>query len=236
MDISKIRKKAREKDKAAEVSPAPLPLPDEAKVESPSAGVDETPVAEENEIELTCTETEETLPPAAVLKPEDPDLVQTEDKGELTEILTFRLSNGEFAFKVTEVEEIIRDQSITKVPTLPEYVSGITSLRGKIIPVINLKKRLVVKEQVHEDEPAGEADQAGKEIKDKILIISGPKGFIGAAIDKVVGVMRFPQDNILEPPAHLSEEELKYIEGVVIIDKRFISIIRSEEALNIEVK
>ena len=68
----------------------------------------------------------------------------------------------------------------------------------------------------------------------KILILSGPKGLIGATIDKVLGVVRFPGGSVLDPPAHLSEEELKYLEGVVISEKRFISIIRSYDALDIE--
>ncbi len=67
--------------------------------------------------------------------------------GELVELLTFSLSNEEYAFRVSDVEEVLRMQRITMVPTMPDYVLGITSLRGKIIPVIDLKTRLNLQEK-----------------------------------------------------------------------------------------
>ncbi len=138
---------------------------------------------------------------------------------------------------MSEVEEIIRFQRITDVPTMPDYVLGITSLRGKIIPVIDLKTRLFIKKTAAVENSAPSADVAGppSDPNEKILIISGPRGLIGATIDKVMGVVRLPHGKILEPPAHLTEAELKFIEGVVIVDKRFISIIRSGDTMDIEV-
>jgi purine-binding chemotaxis protein CheW len=159
-----------------------------------------------------------------------------QEDGGIAELLTFSLAKEEFAFKVSEVEEIIRFQRITLVPTMPEYVAGITSLRGKIIPVIDLRTRLALKDEGAEAVPMPKADADGlMEGTGKIIVLAGPLGLIGAIIDKVLGVVRLPDDVILQPPAHLTEDETKYIEGVVIVEKRFISIIRSEDALNIEV-
>jgi len=159
-----------------------------------------------------------------------------QEDGGVSELLTFSLAKEEFAFKVSEVEEIIRFQRITLVPTMPEYVAGITSLRGKIIPVIDLRTRLALKDEGEEAAPIPTADADGLiEGTGKIIVLSGPLGLIGAIIDKVLGVVRLPDDVILEPPAHLTEDETRFIEGVVIVEKRFISIIRSADALNIEV-
>src|SRR4030065_28064 len=119
-------------------------------------------------------------------------------------------------------EEIRRYQRITMVPKMPNYVLGITSLRGKVIPVIDLKTKLSLT-----DKPS-DIDHKGK-----ILIIKGPKGPIGAAIDKVLGVVRITKTDILPPPSHLTETELKFVEGVAVVDKRFISIMRMEEAIKI---
>ncbi len=159
-----------------------------------------------------------------------------EVKKDTLELITFRLLDEEFAFRVSEVEEIVRYQRMTLVPTVPDYVLGITSLRGKVIPVIDLKTRLGIKNySISKDynnvEPA---DQQDTEAKEKILVISGPKGLIGALVDKVIGVVRLPASEVLEPPAHLTEAELRFIEGVVIFEKRFISIIRLEDNMNIE--
>jgi purine-binding chemotaxis protein CheW len=120
---------------------------------------------------------------------------------------------------------------------MPAYVAGITSLRGKIIPVIDLRTRLALKDEGEEavvSRPEADADGL-IEGKGKIIVLAGPLGLIGAIIDKVLGVVRLPEDVILEPPAHLTEDETRFIEGVVIVEKRFISIIRAEDALNIEV-
>lgn len=158
-----------------------------------------------------------------------------EDAG-IAELLTFSLAKEEFAFKVSEVEEIIRFQRITLVPTMPAYVAGITSLRGKIIPVIDLRTRLALKDDGEAAVSLPQADADGLiEGTGKIIVLSGPLGLIGVIIDKILGVVRLPDDVILEPPAHLTEDETKFIEGVVIVEKRFISIIRSADALNIEV-
>jgi purine-binding chemotaxis protein CheW len=239
MDIAKIRKKAREKEEKdksagggtpAEVAPETRgePVSKEGPVRKPQEETDE-------EVSLcqpgAGEKREEVLPPSPVGEgaegpPESKEVAEAEDAA--LELLTFSLSSEEFAFRVSEVEEIIRFQRITGVPTMPEYVRGITSLRGKIIPVIDLKNRLALKGSVEPRQEKGEREDR------RILILSGPKGMIGATIDKVLGVMRFPAGNILDPPAHLTENELKFIEGVVILEKRFISIIRSDDALDIE--
>jgi purine-binding chemotaxis protein CheW len=119
----------------------------------------------------------------------------------------------------------MRYQRIANVPKMPNHVLGITSLRGKIIPVINLKLKLSLIDNHGNDEQKG-----------KILILKGPKGPIGAIVDKVIGVIRIAKSELLPPPSHLSEAELKYIEGVAVIDKRFISILNIEEVISIKIK
>jgi len=110
---------------------------------------------------------------------------------------------------------------------------GITSLRGKIIPVIDLKARLNLGKL---SQDATDGTRAGQErTAGKILIIAGPEGFIGAVIDRVVGVVRVSRREVLEPPAHLTEAEKKFIEGIVILDKRFISVVRSGDTMDIEI-
>ncbi|MHB8136577.1 MAG: chemotaxis protein CheW, partial [Anaerolineaceae bacterium] len=59
-----------------------------------------------------------------------------------TQMVVFKLSNEEFAVEVSSVEAIIKLQAITKVPHAPAHVVGVTNLRGNIVPVIDLKKRL----------------------------------------------------------------------------------------------
>ncbi len=241
MDIAKIRKKAKEKEEKGQASgevPAQRPTKAESEKQSAASGEDAAPARTGTVLP------EETSGAGATvvhdMEGETGPTPSGEEAGErgfsgekesetsddLLELLTFSISNEEFAFRVPEVEEIIRYQRITGVPMVPEYVRGITSLRGKIIPVIDLKKRLVLRSDGSE---GPEKTEDGK-----ILIMVGPNGLVGAVIDKVLGVLRFAEGSMLPPPGHLSDDELRFIEGVVILEKRFISVIRSYDALNIE--
>ena len=147
------------------------------------------------------------------------------NEDEIIEILTFSLLREEFAFRISQLKEILKYQRITEVPKMPEYVLGITSLRGKVIPVIDLRTKILPHEK-----------SEGISGKTKILIIKGPKGMIGAVVDKVSGVMRIAKSEILPPPTHLSEEQLRFVEGVAVLDKRFVSIVNMEEAITIDLQ
>jgi purine-binding chemotaxis protein CheW len=226
MDIAKIRKKLKEKDIKSQQSIADDKTSEEHEVASLKP--------DEKNSELITPETDINQETRAAgnekIKVEKEktkgrgieDKIEEDKTGDVIEILTFSLLKEEYAFRISQLEEIRRYQMITIVPKLPNYVLGITSLRGKVIPVIDLKTKLSLK-----DKPTG-IDQRGK-----ILIIKGPKGPIGAAVDKVIGVIRIAKKEILPPPSHLTEKEIKFIEGIAVVDKRFISIIHMEETIDI---
>jgi purine-binding chemotaxis protein CheW len=247
MDIAKIRKKIREMETGGQQKKAeggavkkPKELQDEKTPETSPHG--QIPAAEsqadgkdqtiETDIDIDIGQE-----PTPSFQKEFPDKEEdvkipaaekgseSEIKEEVVEILTFRLLQEEFAFRISQLAEILRHQRITRVPKVPNYILGITSLRGKVIPVIDLKLKLSL---------AGE--QSVYEQKGKILIINGPKGPIGAAVDKVIGVSRMAKSDILPPPSHLSERELKFIYGVAVVDKRFVSIINMEETVSLHLK
>jgi len=142
----------------------------------------------------------------------------------IVEFLHFRLANEDYAFKVSEIEEILKFHNVTPVPRMKPYVMGLSSLRGKIIPLVDLKKRLGLSEDMKE------------RAKPRIVILNGPKGSVGAWVDLVIDVLRIPEDMIQDPPAHLSEGEARFIEGIALWEGKFVSIIRTDEALNILVE
>ncbi|MBI5076366.1 MAG: purine-binding chemotaxis protein CheW [Nitrospirae bacterium] len=237
MDIARIRKKAKEQEagKRSEDRPAPPNVVIDSSVqEEVKAEIREQGVPEEDQ--HPGPETKNSEPPAqeASGSGTQADSNGQSDDDSLVELLTFSIGAEEFAFKVREVEEILRLQKMTKVPTMHDYVIGITSLRGKIIPVLDLKARLNLK-QTGEAPEYGTEENPGGGREAKILIIEGPQGFIGATIDRVMGVVSVEKDRVIEPPAHLSEAEIKYIEGIVILEKRFISVLRAEDTMTIEI-
>ena len=136
------------------------------------------------------------------------------------ELLTFTLAKEDYAFRIDEVQEIIRPQRVTRIPKTDASLLGITSLRGKITPIVDLKKILSLEEDPEADER-----------KRKILILKGAKGAFGVLIDKVISVIRLSSSGIVETPAHLSDAKMKFIEGVAVVEGRFISILRMEEMI-----
>lgn len=230
MDIAKIRKKIKEekqgkeaKEKNQEETPEAGAPPEKQETgqarEEPAENVSEQAEnVPDDESSLTETVKKE-IPPADVVKPVE----STEAVEDIVELLIFNLSNEEFAFRVSDIEEILRFQRITRVPKVPDYVLGISSLRGKIIPVADLKKRLSIKGEEETDY-----------LRKKILILKAPKGPYGVLVDKVRSVIRISPSEIAEPPSHLTETELTYIEGVVLYNNRFISVMRMSMVADIK--
>ncbi len=192
MDIAKLRKRLKEKSEKNDIS-----IPGESGVDNGAQPLPEH------------SETRDGTPEAGI--------VETDD---IIELLVFGLYNEEYAFMVSELEEIIRPQQITSIPRTKEYLIGVTSLRGKIIPVIDLKKMLLL---------TGKEESA----KRKIIVLKGNKGPLGVLVDRIAGVVRLPVSGLTEAPAHLKESQLRYINQVAVFNSRFISIINSEEIMNI---
>lgn len=222
MDIARIRKKLKKR----------LETPDKQKIEEEKlvleAGSDsqtqEVPKVADTESDISQSEirSEEAIEKVEeACKTGLPEAgIEEETVQEETEILTFKIANEEYAVRIIELQEVLKEQNITAVPRAPSYLRGITSLRGKILPVIDLKARLGLT-----------GENGGRQ---KIIILSGKKEPLGALVDAVLGVFRFPASEILPPPSTLTEEEKNFIEGVVKINNKFIPILKVDEILKME--
>ncbi len=135
------------------------------------------------------------------------------------EIIAFKIANEEYAVKISEMLEILRYQKITPVPRSPKYLKGVTFLRGRILPVIDLQYRLGLK---------GENG-----VRQKIIVFDFPKEPVGALVNSLLGVIRVPETELLQPPATLDDREKSFIEGVVKIQNRFISVLNVDELVKI---
>lgn len=199
MDIAKLRKKLKEANQAKEadlsrVAESTIPI-----VKNKQRIEEGPPTVREGDDEIALVE---------------------ERAEEVVELLVFSLYDEEYAFKVSELEEIIRPQHITPIPRTPDYLIGVTSLRGKIIPIVDLKRRLLL---------TGTEDSK----RQKIIILKGPKGPLGVMVDRISGVVRLPLSGLTDSPPHLDESQLRYIEQVALFNNRFISIINTGEITNI---
>ncbi len=145
-------------------------------------------------------------------------------------LLCFNLGNEIFALRMDDVNEIIRIYTVTPIPKTPSYLLGVLTLRGKIIPVLDMKQKLNVSD-------AEEVDNSGQErhYRNKIIIGNGPKGPIGFFTDRVIGVIDIYEDELKKGPTHIREEQARYIEAVALQKGRFITILRANEALSLEI-
>jgi purine-binding chemotaxis protein CheW len=230
MDIAKLRKKAKKAKKKAEKAPSVDKKQGEAKrptVRDDIAATGETPLAEESsvpvdEVGKQAGESELSASGATDMLVEEGH--EHETAGDIVEFLTFRLGKEYFAIRVLDVEELLRPQKITSVPKTTPFVTGITSFRGKIIPLVDIRGRL----------SAG-VDDTEEGRKPKIIILRGPRGSIGIQIQSGLEVIMVSEADILEPPSHLTEEESRYVEGVFPWDGGYVSIVRLDELLHFDV-
>jgi purine-binding chemotaxis protein CheW len=232
MDIAKIRKKQKKKKKTVKKKTVKKKTVKKKTAKSKKQEKDsrvEDEVAETGIVDVSTEITPDMAGVAderAILDQDTTPAVQEQEIDEedhevipLVEFLVFKLVGEYYAFKLSDLNEVLKNQIVTFVPKMPGFIVGITSLRGKIIPVMDLVLRLSIE---------GEKN----DIKRQIAIIKGKKGPIGMIIDKVVGVRRVEEDSIKEPPSHLDDDQIRFIESVVKDGSRFISILNINEVLS----
>lgn len=127
----------------------------------------------------------------------------------LMKFVTFYLGAEEYALPIAQVQEINRVIEITRVPNSPEHVMGVINLRGKIVPVIELKHRLKL-------------DQTEITKESRIVVVEvGPK-VLGLMVDRVSQVLNIASEQIEDPPEEVVQVDENYIKGVGKIDDRMI--------------
>ena len=137
------------------------------------------------------------------------------------QLVAFRLGNETYAVDIQQVQEIIRMQHITKVPGAPSFVEGVINLRGRVIPVIDLRRRLGL--------PQGE--QTGET---RIVVVEVPPHRVGMVVDAVEEVFRIQEEEIEPPSPLVASIEEKYVRGVGKSGDRLIILLRLEEILKRE--
>lgn len=130
------------------------------------------------------------------------DTVLFEEDTQKDRYLTFVLGKEEYGIAIGYVTEIVGLQSITEIPELPHYVKGIINLRGKIIPVIDVRLRF---------------SKEAKEYNDRTCtIVIEVKGItVGLIVDAVAEVSSIASENIVPPPQIDSRStQQKYLKGI----------------------
>ncbi|HEY7511206.1 MAG TPA: chemotaxis protein CheW [Vicinamibacteria bacterium] len=143
---------------------------------------------------------------------------------EATEHLaTFFLAGEEYGVDVRLVQEIIRLAEITQVPRAPQFVKGVINLRGRIIPVIDLKRKL----GLGAVEPSREA---------RIVVVRVRERLMGLLVDGASQVLKVPVSLIEAAPDEVVEIDASYIRGVAKLETRLIILVDLPKVLSAELR
>lgn len=135
------------------------------------------------------------------------------------QLVVFDLASESYGVDIGAVREIIRMQTITRVPRTPDFVEGVINLRGKVIPVVDLRKRfrLVIAEQSAEN---------------RIVVVDISGQDIGVIVDAVTEVLRIFEDSIEPPSTVITTAESKYLMGIAKLEDRLIIMLDLECVLS----
>ena len=147
--------------------------------------------------------------------PEETVEPQTQD----IELLAFRLGKEEYCVMVEQVREVLKMRDITPVPHTPEHVLGVTSIRGRVLPVIDLCKRLGL--------VPGERDE-----KSRIVVITVEDEDMGILVDRMTGVVRFPPDAIRPAPDTIEQGAgAEFLRGIARKDDKLYILLDVDKAV-----
>ncbi|MEW6447573.1 MAG: chemotaxis protein CheW [Bacillota bacterium] len=141
-----------------------------------------------------------------------------EAAGKEEQVVVFRLDDQTYGLDIAAVSEIIRMEKITHVPRAPEFVEGVINLRGRIIPVIDLRKRF------------GLAN-AEYTRQSRIIIVEIAAVTVGMIVDAVLEVLRIPVDSIEPPPAMVDGVDVAYLRGIALWEGRMIILLDLDKIL-----
>jgi len=137
-------------------------------------------------------------------------------QGEL-QLVSFHVGEEEFCLDILRVQEIIRVPQLTRVPNSPEAMDGVMNLRGKIIPVIALRKRFALERLPYDKQS-------------RIVVVETNGSVFGFIVDSVSEVLRIPA-NTIEPPPQLGKIRQEYVSGVGKLDDRLLILLDTERLL-----
>lgn len=133
------------------------------------------------------------------------------------QIVVFKLAQEHYGLPIDQVREINRLSEITKLPQTPSFMEGIVNLRGKIIPIVDLRKRFGL--AVHNTEDT------------RIVVVDLAEHTVGIIVDDVTEVMHLATDNIEAVPSSFIMDA-EYLDGLGKFENRLIILLKLEKILN----
>lgn len=147
----------------------------------------------------------------------------SDDSNEKGKYMTFKSGNEYFGLAIQYVNEIIQMQEITAIPETEDYIKGLINLRGKVVPVIDVRLRF-------KQEPLEYNDRTC------IIVINVKTATVGLIVEKIAEVVEIKEDNILPPPkiGHGDKAQNKYVYGIGKVGNAVKLLLDPDKLLNDE--
>lgn len=143
--------------------------------------------------------------------------------GQEEKYLMFFLNTEFYGIPILKVNEIIGLMEVTHVPRTPGYMKGVINLRGKIIPILDLRLKFNMEERAYDEQTC-------------IIIveipINGHTNFIGIIVDKVAEVVSIADSDIELPPQYGQEDQNEFLTGIGKVKDKVVMLLEIEKIIN----
>jgi purine-binding chemotaxis protein CheW len=148
------------------------------------------------------------------------NIQQYQQRKDFVQFSTFWLEDELFGVDAIQVQEILPYQEISQVPLAPEYVKGLINLRGQIVTVLNLRRRLGF--EPLEDETTGTN-----------LIVNSPEGPLSLLVDEIANVLNIQIDRLSPPPGTVRGVAVSYIQAVCQLEDDLLIVLDTDRVLQL---
>lgn len=135
------------------------------------------------------------------------------------QLVAFRLSKETYGIDIAAINEIIRPQEVTRVPRAAEDIKGIINLRGKIVPIVSLRRRL------------GLPDEEQLNSAARVIVVNHEGNLVGLEVDSVVGVLRLMETCIEKPTEMVGAVDTEFVRGVGKHQEELVILLNIETVL-----
>ncbi len=151
---------------------------------------------------------------------EKTDSTADRQSDELLQLVSFNIGSEEFGVDILKVQEINRMVDITRVPQAPHYVEGVINLRGRVIPIIDLRKRFSLETREYDKNT-------------RIVVVDIVGHITGVVVDAVSEVLRLQAGTIEPAPEIVTGISSEYIKGVAKLEDRLLILLDLSKVIDV---
>lgn len=139
-------------------------------------------------------------------------------KKDMVKLVTFRLGQDLFAADIFSVERVLHYKPSSGVPDMPGWIEGVLDHRGKVIPVVDMRRRIGI---IDPDITA----------HTRILVLTTPDGWVGAVVDAVLEVAIVPTSDVSPPPSLFHGLPGHFVRGIAKIGEQLVVVLEIDRVL-----